>query len=151
VGWSAAIVCCNGRRTLEREGVPAVLPTLLPLVDPSCPHVGSEGARLPKLRITVAKRAVHQDLVDRYVDKVKAPNMSAPCHRFTEGQSYVVDGFPAKPADFPCDWAWVDIQRDVAMILFGADLRGTAKPGTAMPCCSDGFRPVSFLVERIEE
>jgi len=26
-----------------------------------------------------------------------------------------------------------------------------AKPGTAITCCSDGFRPVSFLVERIEE
>jgi uncharacterized repeat protein (TIGR04076 family) len=106
---------------------------------------------MAKVRITVAKRAFHQDLVDRHIDKVKAPNMSAACHRFKEGQSYVVEGFPTKPADFPCDWAWVDIQRDVAMILFGSNLPWMAKPGTAMPCCSDGFRPVSFLVERIEE
>ena len=106
---------------------------------------------MAKVRITVAKRAVHQDLVDRYVDKVRAPNMSAPCQRFAEGKSYVVDGFPAKPADFPCDWAWADIQRDVAMILFGARLPWMTRPGTAMPCCSEGFRPVSFLVGRIEE
>jgi uncharacterized repeat protein (TIGR04076 family) len=77
--------------------------------------------------------------------------MSAACGRFKEGQSYVVEGFPAKPADFPCDWAWVDIQRDVAMVLFGSNLPWMPKAGTAMPCCSDGFRPVSFLVERIEE
>jgi uncharacterized repeat protein (TIGR04076 family) len=37
------------------------------------------------------------------------------------------------------------------MVLFGSNLPWMPKAGTAMPCCSDGFRPVSFLVERIEE
>jgi uncharacterized repeat protein (TIGR04076 family) len=37
------------------------------------------------------------------------------------------------------------------MVLFGADLPWMTHPGKAVTCCTDGFRPVSFLVERIEE
>jgi uncharacterized repeat protein (TIGR04076 family) len=36
------------------------------------------------------------------------------------------------------------------MIAFGADLPWMKEKGAAVTCCSDGFRPVSFLVERIE-
>jgi uncharacterized repeat protein (TIGR04076 family) len=128
-----------------------MLPALLPLVDPGFPNAGSEGGHMAKVRITVVKRAFHQDLVDRHADKAKFLGMCSACQRFEEGQSFVIEAFPTKPADFPCDWAWVDIQRDVAVILFGGDLPWMAKPGTAMPCCSDGFRPVSFLIERLED
>ncbi|MEW5826025.1 MAG: TIGR04076 family protein [Candidatus Bipolaricaulota bacterium] len=105
---------------------------------------------MPRVRITVVKRAVHAELVDAWVRKERYPQGFGACSLFTEGQSFDVDGFPKKPADFPCDWAWVDIQRDVAMLLFGADPPWMAQPGTAVVCCSDGLRPVSFLIERVD-
>jgi len=103
-----------------------------------------------KVRITVVKRTIHQELIDRYLNKGRYPNGFGICALWKDGQTFEVEGFPAKPADFPCDWAWADIQRDVAMIAFGADLPWMKEKGTAVTCCSDGFRPVSFLVERIE-
>jgi uncharacterized repeat protein (TIGR04076 family) len=106
---------------------------------------------MPKVRITVVKRALHQELVDHYIKAERYPKGYGPCSLWPDGVSFEVEGFPEKPADFPCDWAWADIQRDVAMVLFGADLPWMTHPGKAVTCCTDGFRPVSFLVERIEE
>ena len=106
---------------------------------------------MAKVRITVAKRVVHQDLVDRYINKARYPNGFGVCPLWKDGQTFEVEGFPAKPADFPCDWAWTDIQRDVAMLLFGANPPWMVGPGMSLPCCSDGLRPVSFLVERIAD
>ena len=106
---------------------------------------------MPKVKITVVKLALHQDLVDNYINKERYPEGFGVCALWTEGQEFVIEGFPEMPKDFPCDWAWADIQRDVAMVLFGANLPWMAGEGKALTCCSDGFRPVSFLVERIAE
>lgn len=104
-----------------------------------------------KVRITVIRRALHRDLVEEYIRKERYPNGYTACPLWTEGDSFTVEGFPNKPAGFPCDWAWADIQRDVAMIMFGAHLPWMTAPGKAVTCCTDGFRPVSFLVERVDE
>ena len=69
------------------------------------------------MRITVAKRVTHQDLVDRYVNKERYPNGFGNCPLWKDGRQFEAEGFPAKPADFPCDWAWTDIQRDVAILV----------------------------------
>jgi uncharacterized repeat protein (TIGR04076 family) len=106
---------------------------------------------MPKVRITVVKRGFHKDLVDRYADTAKTPTLCGACEQFEEGFAYVVDGFPAKPADFPCDWAWGDVHPDVSMIALHSRTPWMAKPGTHIVCSSDGFRPVSFLLERIED
>jgi uncharacterized repeat protein (TIGR04076 family) len=37
------------------------------------------------------------------------------------------------------------------MILLGADLPWPKTPGTAIACCTDGLRPVTLKIERIEE
>lgn len=106
---------------------------------------------MAKVKITVVKRVVHQDLVEKYINKERYPDGFGICALWKDGQSFEVEGFPAKPKDFPCDWAWTDIQRDVAMLLFGANPPWMANPGQSLPCCSDGLRPVSFLVERIAD
>ena len=106
---------------------------------------------MPKVKITVVKRALHQDLIDNYIKKDRYPDGFGACSLWAEGQEFVIEGFPEMPDDFPCDWAWADIQRDVAMVLFGANLPWMAGEGKALTCCSDGFRPVSFLIERIAE
>ena len=104
---------------------------------------------MTQVRITVAKRAVHEDLIAKYVDVTRFPNGFGQCSRFTEEQTFSVD-WPAKPEEFPCDWAWADIQRAVAMIGFGADAPWVNRPGTTIICCNDGLRPVTFVVERVE-
>ena len=47
-----------------------------------------------------------------------------------------------------CCWAWCDIQKYVLTLARGGNFRG-AKPGAFITCCTDGFRPVLFKVERM--
>ena len=96
-------------------------------------------------RITVIKKAFHEDVIAKYFPE--RLGKAAICSVFQEGQMFVVDGpFPAKPDGF-CDWAWTDIHKVVALTMMGAN----PTPGTEFTCCSDGLRPVTFRIQRIEE
>ena len=106
---------------------------------------------MAKVKIAVVKLPAHEDLIDKYINKERYPGGFGPCTLWKLGQEFVIEDWPAKPDDFPCDWAWTDIQRDVAMVMFGGNPPWMGKNGTALTCCSDGFRPVSFLIERIGE
>lgn len=106
---------------------------------------------MAKVKLTVAKLAVHEDLIEAHVRKERFPDGFGACPQWELGQEFIIEGFPIKPHDFPCDWAWADIQRDVAMVMFGGNPPWMERPGSTVTCCSDGFRPVSFLVERIED
>jgi uncharacterized repeat protein (TIGR04076 family) len=103
------------------------------------------------IRITVVRRASYDDLREKLWNHADFPKSSTgPCRLLAEGQSWVIDGWPDMPESFPCNSAWADIRDDVATVAFGGSQPWMAKAGTAMTCCNDGFRPVSFLVERIE-
>ncbi|MCX6098633.1 MAG: TIGR04076 family protein [Candidatus Bipolaricaulota bacterium] len=105
---------------------------------------------MAKVRITVVKRVIHQDLVDRYLNKERYPNGFGICPLWKDGQQFEVEGFPAKPVDFPCDCAWTDIQRDVAaLVRRQSPVEGRSRHVPSVR--SDGIRPVSFLVERVED
>lgn len=105
---------------------------------------------MSKVKITVLKRIANQDLAELYMgDETKAKDI-LPCPRFEEGQAFVTDD-PSTPPDGFCGWAWVDIHREIFSILRGADLRPwTKEPGMAVACCTDGFRPVVFKIERAD-
>ena len=105
---------------------------------------------MAKARITVIRRAVYEDLIAEHVNRDAYPNGLGPCGAFADGQTYIIEGSPKKPEGF-CDWAWADIQRDIVMVLFGASMPWIDRPAKAVTCCTDGLRPVSFLVERIDE
>jgi uncharacterized repeat protein (TIGR04076 family) len=106
---------------------------------------------MPKVKITVVKIAAYMDLIETYVDAERFPQDAGPCPMWKEGQEFVIEGsWPTKPAGF-CDWAWTDVQRDVTMILLGADLPWLKTPGVAIACCTDGLRPVSFKIERVDD
>nr|MDJ0754199.1 TIGR04076 family protein [Ardenticatenaceae bacterium] len=47
------------------------------------------------------------------------------------------------------DWAWADIQKYVMVLARGGNMLGT-RPGTFVTNCTDGFRPVFFLLERLD-
>ena len=63
------------------------------------------------------------------------------------GQEFFSDGH--MPDGFS-DWAWTDIQKYVVVLARGGNMVGV-KPGVFVTCCTDGFRPVFFKLERVEE
>lgn len=108
---------------------------------------------MAEARITVLMRALHEGLTDEYLDERFSPQGLVPCQEFKDGQVFVVEGMPGpqKPREFPCEWAWTDLQRALTMILLGGDAPWIRKPGSIVACCTDGLRPVSFLIERIQD
>jgi uncharacterized repeat protein (TIGR04076 family) len=99
---------------------------------------------MSKCKITVLKRTIHQDLVDEYLD-----GEMGPCDQFQDGQEFVVESNWSPPEGF-CNWAWADIRKEVFAIRNGADLSWTKPTSAAITCCTDGYRPVIFKVERVE-
>jgi uncharacterized repeat protein (TIGR04076 family) len=96
-----------------------------------------------KCKITVLKRTIHQDLYEQY--RGKPGNL---CEVFTEGQEFIIDSPPfAVPEGF-CQWAWADIRPFLHGIYGGIRYGGA---DVFVTCCTDGFRPVLFKVERISE
>jgi len=94
------------------------------------------------VHITVLKRTLQRDLLEQHADHVWEP-----CDRLREGQAFVSRG-ANMPEGF-CSWAWVDIQKYVLTLARGGNLLGVPA-GTCVACCSDGFRPVIFRLERRE-
>jgi uncharacterized repeat protein (TIGR04076 family) len=94
------------------------------------------------VRITVLKRLHHEDLLEKYAD-----HPWEPCERLSVGQQYLSQG-ANMPEGF-CSWAWSDIQKYVLTLARGGNLIG-AKKGMFVTCCTDGFRPVVFALERVE-
>ena len=105
-----------------------------------------------RVKITVVKKTFHSDLVnefttgpDRWADTSIGANANC-CHAFPLGFEFISDGTHI-PKDFP-DPAWVDIQKYVFILARGGNMLGV-KEGTFITNCSDGFRPVTFKLERV--
>ena len=98
-----------------------------------------------KVRITVLKKTFNQDFVDTYTEGVEWKPAGC-CHDFEVGQEFITDG--GMPEGFS-DYAWADIHKYVMVLARGGNMVGV-KPGTFITSCSDGFRPVFYLLERIE-
>ena len=101
-----------------------------------------------KVKLTVLRRELYSDLVEKYSD---GKSVSEKCGLFTDGQVIMIeDPNLAMPEGF-CSWAWADLHREIAAMYHGADYFWSNKKGSIVACCTDGFRPVVFLIERIEE
>ena len=94
------------------------------------------------VKITVLRRTQTPDLVGKYTD-----HQWDPCERLAEGQEFISEG-ANMPAGF-CSWGWSDIQKYVLTLARGGNLLGPY-PGKFVTCCTDGFRPVIFALERVE-
>ncbi len=88
-------------------------------------------------KLTVLERTVRQDFADKYRE-----GRNALCNRFKDGQTFLAESPWSMPAGF-CDWAWADIRIYIHDVLAGMNERTVA-------CCTDGYRPVFFLLERVE-
>ena len=98
------------------------------------------------VRITVVKKTFNEDFVDKYTEGVRWQPKGC-CHDFEIGQEFISDGH--MPGGFR-DWAWADIQKYVMTLARGGNMVGV-KPGMFITCCTDGFRPLFYKLERIEE
>ena len=50
-----------------------------------------------------------------------------------------------------CPWAWIDVYRSVSALSAGATFTPWQKrDGVSVVCCTDGIRPVTFLLEALE-
>jgi len=100
---------------------------------------------MKKCRITVMKRAIHSDLIEKYENPIEHT-----CD-MKMGQEFIsVDG--KKPEGF-CDSAWENLSSYVKVLAHGGEnfFDGWMKnPKSAMISCNDGFRPVSFYIEVVE-
>ena len=98
-----------------------------------------------KVRITVMRRAEHPDLMEKYENPIQeACTMQV-------GQTYY--SFGEKPNGF-CESAWESIAPFVQKLAKGEGnfFDGWMKnPYSALISCNDGFRPMSFYLEREED
>lgn len=101
---------------------------------------------MKRIRITVIRKACYRDLMERYENPLEHP-----CD-LSVGQSFECDG-GSRPEGL-CESAWQSLSPFVMALAHGATglYDGWMKnPASAMLSCNDGFRPVSFLVEALDE
>ena len=99
-----------------------------------------------KIQITVLRKANYIDLQEIYENKIEHL-----CD-IKDNQQWIIDSFN-KPDDM-CESAWQSMSYFIKELFEG---RGNfydgwmKNPKSACISCNDGFRPVSFLIEVIDE
>lgn len=101
---------------------------------------------MKKCRITVMRTASYADLSEKYENPIEhACDMR-------EGQVFIANGWE-RPEGF-CLSAWESMSPFVMTLAHGGSdfYDGWMKnKKSAMISCNDGFRPVSFLIEALDE
>lgn len=101
-----------------------------------------------KVKITVLRKVLYEDIANEYLTNGK--NVGA-CDYFEEGDVFIADGMMSPPENF-CPFAWNDIFANVMSISRGGTFVPWDKEDYShIVCCTDGVRPVTFLLERDEE
>ena len=99
-----------------------------------------------RCRITVMRIACYRDLMERYENPIQhACDMK-------EGMVFITDGW--KKPEGMCDSAWGTLSPFVMTLAHGGEdiYDGWMKDKrSAMISCNDGFRPVSFYIEALDE
>ncbi len=101
---------------------------------------------MKKVRITVMRMARYEDLIDRYENPIEQACDMEP------GQVFVANGWQ-RPEGL-CLSAWESMSPFVMTLSHGGEnlYNGWMKNSrSAMISCNDGFRPVSFLLEALDE
>ncbi len=100
------------------------------------------------VRITVVKKL---DMHEIFAGSDPGCSASIPpvCDRFEEGGVFETD-MESVPEGF-CPFAFIDISRYLSGLRSGVNYPWMKEEGTALVCCTDGFRPVIFRLERIEQ
>lgn len=89
------------------------------------------------LKVTVLKRSLQKDFSDQFREGAVEV-----CTRFKDGQEFIVNNVWGPPEGF-CEWAWADLRTYFHIVNSGVI-------PLMVGCCTDGFRPVFFKIERVE-
>ncbi len=103
--------------------------------------MSSSAEQTTACKITVLKRTINQDLYKEYRGKE-----GSKCEVFKEGQEFILEYPPFSPPEGFCPWAWADIRTFLHGIYGGIQYGGS---DVFVTCCTDGFRPVLFKLEKI--
>lgn len=101
---------------------------------------------MKKVKITVMRMAQYEDLMALYENPIEhACDMQL-------GQVFIANGW--KRPDGMCESAWESMSPFVMTLAYGGEdiYEGWMKnKKSAMISCNDGFRPVSFYIEALDE
>lgn len=101
---------------------------------------------MKRIRITAVRKTEYPDLMKLYENPIEHA-----CD-VQEGQVWIAEGWN-KPEGF-CDSAWDSLSPFIMTLAHGGGdfYDGWMKnPHSAMISCNDGFRPVSFYIEVMED
>lgn len=101
---------------------------------------------MKKVKITVMRMACYHDLMEQYENPIEHT-----CD-MTVGRTFIVED--CRQPQGMCDSAWETLRPFVHELAQGGGnfFDGWMKnPHSAMLSCNDGFRPVTFLVEALDE
>jgi len=101
---------------------------------------------MKKVKITVMKRVEHKDLMEKYENPITHACEMNVGDTFISENGNIPKGF--------CESAWANLYPFVFALCFGATdfYDGWMKnKNSAMISCNDGFRPVSFYLETVED
>ena len=101
---------------------------------------------MKKIKITVIRKACYDDLIKKYENPI------AHACDMEEGQTFIANGW--ERPDGLCESAWESMSAFVMTLAHGGEdlYNGWMKnKKSAMISCNDGFRPVSFLLEALDE
>ena len=101
---------------------------------------------MKKVRITAVRKTEYTDLMEKYENPIEHA-----CD-INEGDTWIANGWE-RPEGF-CLSAWESISQFVLTLSHGGGnfYDGWMKnPFSAMISCNDGFRPVSFYLEVLNE
>ena len=99
-----------------------------------------------KVVIKVLRRSSYDDLIDKYENKIDLPCIMKIGDEFISVEAKIPDGF--------CNSAWISLYPYVfALANSCKNLHDNwmKNPNQAIVSCNDGLRPVSFLLEAIDE
>jgi uncharacterized repeat protein (TIGR04076 family) len=116
--------------TAAMGSVGALASAAIPETGPAAPAKPSS-----KCKITVLKRTLNDD----WNKEFRGGNVKI-CGKLQDNQEFTVESPWRKPDGF-CDWAWGDIRSYIQLVDAG-------KIDVSVNCCTDGFRPVFFKIER---
>lgn len=103
---------------------------------------------MKNVRITVLRKGFYPDLIREHLTE---PPEECVCDFFQEGDVFRYTGGAEMPAGF-CPWAWVDIYHSVNALALGSTYTPwQRREGINVVCCTDGLRPVTFLLEAEEQ
>jgi len=101
---------------------------------------------MKKVKITAMRKASYPNLMEKYENPVQH------AWGIQEEKAWIARGWQ-KP-DGMCDSAWVSLLVFVMMLAHGGGSfydSWMRNPISAMISCNDGFRPVSFYIEVLDE